>query len=108
MLTIPVITSSAFTLEQYRWPGNVRELANVLERALILAEGPRIRACDLPGVVFSNQTRVVDDLKTARRTFERMHILRVIEKYGGDKRRAAQALGINLSSLYRKLQEQGV
>ncbi|MHC4605340.1 MAG: sigma-54-dependent transcriptional regulator [Planctomycetota bacterium] len=91
------------TLEQYRWPGNVRELANVLERAVILSEGPRIRVTDLPGIMTSMSTS--DALKTARQQFERSHILRVIAKCGGDKKRAAEALGVDISSLYRKLQE---
>ncbi len=90
-------------LEQYRWPGNVRELSNVLERALILNEGARIGLEDLPGFLEGALPGVGDDLKQARHAFERVHIKRVIEKHGGDKPRAAEALGIDLSSLYRKL-----
>jgi DNA-binding NtrC family response regulator len=90
-------------LEHYPWPGNVRELSNVLERALILNEGPRIGLQDLPGSLKGALLGVDDDLKQARQAFERAHIRRVIEKHGGDKPRAAEALGIDLSSLYRKL-----
>ncbi|MFO0981955.1 MAG: helix-turn-helix domain-containing protein [Planctomycetota bacterium] len=93
-------------LEQYRWPGNVRELANVLERALILADGPRITLPDLPGLVAQYAPVATDDdLKCARLNFERAHIRHVIAKFGGDKTAAAHALGIDVSSLYRKLQE---
>ncbi|HUN80146.1 MAG TPA: sigma-54 dependent transcriptional regulator [Phycisphaerae bacterium] len=92
-------------LEQYRWPGNARELANILERALILAESSRINLADLPGIVKPTDLSSEDDLKSARRAFERAHILGVIAKYGGEKRRAAEALGIDLSSLYRKLDD---
>jgi DNA-binding NtrC family response regulator len=92
-------------LEQYRWPGNVRELANVLERALILNEGPMIGVGDLPGFLTDSRTAVEDDLKSARQSFERAHVVRIIRKCDGDKRRAAELLGIDLSSLYRKLEE---
>lgn len=91
-------------LERYSWPGNVRELANVLERALILAEGPRIAASDLTGIAHAEVPGEMVDLKLARREFERAHILRIIAKFNGDKRRAAEAMSIDLSSLYRKLE----
>jgi DNA-binding NtrC family response regulator len=92
-------------LEQYRWPGNVRELANVLERALILNDGGTIQLADFPGFLVTSKPSLEDDLKSARQAFERAHILRVLEKCTGDKRRAAELLGIDLSSLYRKLDE---
>jgi DNA-binding NtrC family response regulator len=92
-------------LERYSWPGNVRELANVLERALILTDSPRLHAADLPGFVAEAMTQLPDDLKAARHAFEQAHIRRVIEKFAGDKRRAAEALGVDVSSLYRKLEE---
>jgi DNA-binding NtrC family response regulator len=102
---VPTLEHEALmALEQYRWPGNVRELSNVLERALILNDGTRIGMADLPGFLSGNLVSTEDDLKNARRLFERAHILRVIEKCSGDKRRAAAALGIDLSSLYRKLE----
>jgi DNA-binding NtrC family response regulator len=93
------------TLQQYHWPGNVRELANVLERAMILSEGPTLGPGDLPEFLGSAVRPGEDDLKTARQAFERAHIRRVIEKCGGDKRQAAELLGIDLSSLYRKLED---
>jgi len=92
-------------LEQYRWPGNVRELANVLERALILNDGGTIKLADFPGFLVSSKSAFEDNLKTARQAFERAHIFRVLDKCAGDKRRAAEQLGIDLSSLYRKLDE---
>jgi transcriptional regulator with PAS, ATPase and Fis domain len=95
-------------LEQYRWPGNVRELANVLERALILNDGGTIQLADFPGFLVTSKPSLEDDLKSARQAFERVHILRVLDKCTGDKRRAAELLGIDLSSLYRKLDEGGL
>ncbi|MBV9949253.1 MAG: hypothetical protein JOZ69_20560 [Myxococcales bacterium] len=104
--SVPTLEAAALAaLEQYRWPGNVRELANVLERALILNEGPTIKLSDFPGFLASNKASSEDDLKSARQAFERAHILRVVDKCAGDKRRAAELLGIDLSSLYRKLDE---
>ncbi|MBI3098121.1 MAG: sigma-54-dependent Fis family transcriptional regulator [Planctomycetes bacterium] len=94
-------------LERYAWPGNVRELANVLERALILCEGDRIVPTDLPGILTAPGETVVDDLRLARLAFERAHIRRVVEKMGGDKKAAAEALGIDVSSLYRKIEGGG-
>jgi DNA-binding NtrC family response regulator len=92
-------------LEDYSWPGNVRELANVLERALILGDGVRLRAADFRGLTAGAARAVQDDLKLARTEFEHLHVRRVLDKFGGDKERAAEALGIDISSLYRKIQE---
>ncbi|MCW8139211.1 MAG: hypothetical protein KIT58_09950, partial [Planctomycetota bacterium] len=50
----------------------------------------------------------VEDLRAARAAFERAHIRRVLERHGGNKPRAAEALGIDLSSLYRKLERPDV
>ncbi len=101
---VPVVEPEAWSaLERYAWPGNVRELANVIERALILSEEGRIGLADLPGVVQTPGSHVVDDLRAARRAFEVQHVRAVLRRYGGDKRRAAEALGIDLSSVYRHL-----
>jgi len=97
---------AAQTLEGYAWPGNVRELANVLERALILVEGPRITRAELPGVLTKGGLNAPrsQGLKEAKSAFEQEHIRAVLGACDGDKQKAADALGINLSSLYRKLQ----
>jgi two-component system response regulator AtoC len=96
----------------YDWPGNVRELENVLQRATILAEDGRITVADLPpnitpttpaGTTLPAAAR--GQLREQLRDFEHGLILRAIEECDGDRRAAAQALGIGLSSLYRKLEE---
>jgi DNA-binding NtrC family response regulator len=92
-------------LREYGWPGNVRELANVLERGMILNTGTVLTLGDLPGFLTSAGGAGPDDLKLARAAFERAHVERVLQKCGGDKRRAAEMLGIDLSSLYRKREE---
>ena len=97
----------------YDWPGNVRELENVLQRATILAEEGRITIADLPPhitpVVSEGGSTAVRQgsgaLREQVRDYEHILILRGIEECGGDRRVAAQRLGIGLSSLYRKLEE---
>ncbi len=101
-------------LVSYAWPGNVRQLENVLHRAAILADGGVIRAVDLPPEVTRAASLPLPagepgggepSLRERVRRFELSLILRAIEDAGGDRRSAAQRLGIGLSSLYRKLEE---
>jgi len=94
----------------YRWRGNVRELENVVERALIFAGDRPIGPQDL-SIAAARATGGVGnvlDLRTATREFERLHISKVLQRCGNDKAAAATALGIGLSSLYRKLEELGI
>jgi two-component system response regulator AtoC len=100
----------------YAWPGNVRELDNVINRARILAEGDRITLGDLPSNVIKSSGPVAGadmqaapeaSLREQLRKFETDILRRALEEAGGDRRLAAQRLGIGLSSLYRKLEEQG-
>ncbi len=92
-------------LMAYDWPGNVRELRNVLERAAILCEGSEIQLSDLPQILAggANEPREEDNLRSTVRNFERDHIRRVLDECGGDKEAAARRLGVDLSTLYRKL-----
>ncbi|UCE31696.1 MAG: sigma-54-dependent Fis family transcriptional regulator [Burkholderiales bacterium] len=101
-------------LINYDWPGNVRQLENVLQRAAILADGGRITAADLPAETSRPMTQDKPagfqplssaSLREQVRRFEVALIRRAIEDAGGDRRLAAQRLGIGLSSLYRKLEE---
>ena len=93
------------------WKGNVRELDNALERAVILTEGTILTPGDFPAELMGTAAAgFVDggdeeDLRTLLGRFERQHLLRVIERCGGDKKEAARRLGLGLSSLYRKLEE---
>jgi two-component system, NtrC family, response regulator AtoC len=92
----------------------VRQLENVLHRAAILADGGCIRTADLPPEVTRGAAPAAPalngdeprrNLRERVRRFEVSLILRAIEEAGGDRRIAAQQLGIGLSSLYRKLDE---
>lgn len=90
------------------WKGNVRELDNALERAMILGEGEWITSADLPhgdASAAAPPEPTGDNLKEAVRAYERSHIENVLRKMDGDKKRAAELLGLSLSSLYRKLEE---
>jgi two-component system response regulator PilR (NtrC family) len=90
------------------WKGNVRELDNLLERAMILGNGDWITLSDLPRREGHEQAPVLpltDNLKDAVQAYERSHIENVLKKLENDKKSAAEALGMSLSSLYRKLDE---
>lgn len=91
----------------YDWPGNVRELENVIESALVLAEGRRLSPADLPPrLTGGGQTMGAPSnlpLKEATAEFERGYVQRAIAAFKGDKEAAAKALDINLATLYRKL-----
>jgi len=93
---------------KYPWPGNVRELENAVERAVILAQGEQITLDDLPATLIGNR----GDYSTLEKALEqqlsleemeRQYITRVLAQTGGNKYRAAQILGIDRKTLYRKL-----
>jgi DNA-binding NtrC family response regulator len=93
------------------WKGNVRELDNVLERAMILGNGEWITPADLPrgdAQVQTSPQSGSDNLKEALHAYERSHIEHVLKRLDGDKKKAAEVLGVSLSSLYRKLEELGI
>jgi two-component system response regulator PilR (NtrC family) len=93
------------------WKGNVRELDNVIEHAMILGNGEWITVADLPRALRDSDAPlppVGDELREALRAYERIHIETVLRRAGHDKRRAADLLGLSLSSLYRKLNELGI
>jgi DNA-binding NtrC family response regulator len=91
----------------YAWPGNVRELENTIERAAILAETDVVHSHDLPDKLRSNALpsgAEMDNGNVTLEDLEREHIKRVLGKVEGNKDRAAQMLGIHVSTLYRKMQ----
>ncbi|MGD8699610.1 MAG: sigma-54 dependent transcriptional regulator [Gemmatimonadales bacterium] len=94
-------------LLEYDWPGNVRELENALERAVAMVDGEVIGRDALPSRVIERQpTPLVHDEPPANPTLEvieRAYIEWVLRTEGGNKTRAAEVLGIDPSTLYRKL-----
>jgi two-component system response regulator HydG len=99
-------------LRAYDWPGNVRELENALERAAVLAEGAAIGVEQLPErVVDPPPERLASDRlppNPTLETIERAYVLWVLDAEAGNKARAAEVLGIDPSTLYRKLNRYGV
>ncbi len=92
-------------LLNHEWRGNVRELENVIERAVIFAEGRQIGIEDMPFSTEGLSDDVGEELKDALRQFERQHILCSLRRHNYDKVETARHLGIGVSSLYRKLDE---
>ena len=99
-------------LQRYDWPGNVRELENALERAAVLCKGEVIEKDALPErVVSPPKTPLVSERPPETPTLEvieQAYILWVLRTEGGNKARAAEVLGIDPSTLYRKLNRYGI
>ncbi len=93
-------------LISYGWPGNVRELQNVIERAVILTTKKKISAADLQLRTKSEGSKAATELISLAEN-ERRHILSVMEQVGGNRSRAARILGMDRSSLWRKLKSYG-
>lgn len=99
-------------LTTYNWPGNVRELENAIERAFILSQSEQIELGCLPAKIvdYSKNSMEIRDPLGYRPTLEEMerrYILEVLKSTNYDKAEAAQILGIDLSTLYRKLKRYG-
>lgn len=88
------------------WKGNIRQLDNAIERAVLMCESNIIEPNDLPPDLLGLGQSLpgTDDLRTALRHYERLHITRVLKQWP-DKREAAKRLRLGLSSLYRKIEE---
>jgi two-component system response regulator PilR (NtrC family) len=96
-------------LMSFPWKGNIRELDNVLERAMILGDGEWIKPVDLPGhKADDGEFTAEDNLGAAIDLYEKSHIERTLNKAAGDKIRAAELMGLSLSTLYRKLEKLGI
>jgi DNA-binding NtrC family response regulator len=94
-------------LRNHDWRGGIRELENVIERAIILCEGDYITSTDLPPNMVQGNAKdeIPERLKEAVAYFERDHIIKTLRRTAINKEKAAQVLGISLSSLYRKMDE---
>jgi two-component system response regulator HydG len=107
----PAMDAAALaTLMRHPWPGNVRQLRQVLERACIAAIGGTIRVGDLPEGIrdpTADREAALGPILTLAEV-ERTHVLAVMERMAGNKKAAAEALGIDRSTLYAKLKTYGV
>jgi transcriptional regulator with PAS, ATPase and Fis domain len=101
----PIASDALKTLSAYDWPGNVRELENCVERAKVLSSGS-ITTDDLPpSLTLSERSSGIssDTLEDV----ERAHITKILKQVNDDKAVAAAILGIDLSTLYRKIKRYG-
>jgi DNA-binding NtrC family response regulator len=89
-------------LAGYHWPGNIRELRSVVTKTLIFAESDTIRPDDLPRHLALNQHVPARPLKTLEE-MEKNHIIAVLAETGGNQSKAAEILGINRKTLYKKI-----
>jgi DNA-binding NtrC family response regulator/predicted hydrocarbon binding protein len=96
------------TLMNYRWPGNVRELEHAVERAVILANGPTIRPRDLPPEVTQKSRPRGGDDTLDLQAQERASIERALERFGGNRKKAAEALNISTVTLWRRMKQYGL
>jgi len=99
-------------LQAYPWPGNVRELENAMERAIILTRGAEILPDALPKAVTEQRTQPLVSPRTplnpTLEAIERAYIMWVLSNEHGNKSRTAEVLGIDPSTLYRKLGRYGL
>jgi DNA-binding NtrC family response regulator len=101
---LPEISKAAMELlQQHPWKGNIRELRNVLQRACILTETGEIRPEHLPFEIQKQYKPDSNNLSLA--VVEKNHIERVLGYTKGNKTKAAEYLGIGLTTLYRKIEE---
>src|SRR5450759_4938977 len=105
-------------LAKRRWPGNVRELQNLVERVLLMSSGPVVRAADLPpedGSASRTASHTGSDeipahatLAEAREAFERRYLALVLAETKGNVSRAAERLGLDRTTLHRKMKALGL
>jgi DNA-binding NtrC family response regulator len=98
-------------LLRYAWPGNVRELENAMERLAILARDEMIEPGDLPPHIGAGLALGTAPGLAAEQTLaeaERAHVVQILERYGWNHSRAAEALGIGRTTLWRKLKDYGI
>jgi len=110
-------------LKRYHWPGNVRELRNAIERAVTFCHGDRIEATDLPDRIQASQRQarpsasrasdeavpeqlLAGDMLPSLDELRQRYVRYVLDRVGGNKRRAAALLGVGRRSLYRWLEDQ--
>ena len=90
----------------YAWPGNVRELNHVIERAVLMASGERIRAEDLGLRGGGEPAKSLEDMSMEE--VESFLVKKALKRSGGNVSRAAEALGLSRSAFYRRMEKYGV
>ncbi|MEQ8791684.1 MAG: sigma-54 dependent transcriptional regulator [Pirellulaceae bacterium] len=105
--------AALLALQRYSWPGNVRELQNIVERAVLLGKGPQVELADLPRQFSVDQPASLEPssgrtLKEALEGPERRIILDVLESNDWNRNATADQLGINRTTLYKKMKRLGL
>jgi DNA-binding NtrC family response regulator len=100
-------------MQHYQWPGNIRELENVVERAIVLGKDQWIQVSDLPAPLHRHGQDLLPagqkgHLKAALQNPERRLILEALEAHNWNRQETAVALGINRTTLYKKMKRYGV
>ncbi|HEB58097.1 MAG TPA: sigma-54-dependent Fis family transcriptional regulator [Gammaproteobacteria bacterium] len=90
-------------LTAHNWPGNVRELRNLVERHIALADGPELHIDELAAGPVRASGDITEDIPSLAE-LERRYILKLLEHFNDNREKTAAALGINKSTLWRKLQ----
>src|SRR5262249_23313288 len=93
-------------LMQHSYPGNVRELDHVVERAVLMAHGPQIKAADLGLTTGGGEWKRLEDMSLE--DVEGFLIKKALARNNGNARKAAEALGLSRSAFYRRLQQYGL
>jgi transcriptional regulator with PAS, ATPase and Fis domain len=95
-------------LMNYHWPGNVRELENAIQRAVILARGPSVTVRELPPELRLPAQAGAPSDSLDLEQHERSVIERALERFGGNRQRAAKALNISTVTLWRRMKRYGL
>lgn len=108
-----ILPDATRSLLEYPWPGNVRELENAIEHAVSMAKGNMIGQDDLPSFIRGGENNIDLMARTIQKqqtiaALEREYIMKILNQTGGNKVRAAQILGIDRKTLYRKLRNYGL
>ncbi len=111
--TPPTLAPAAWAaLQGYDYPGNVRELKHAIQHATILARGQEIRVHHLPSEFHGGSTALanerVEPLSAVMKQFERDYIARTLELAAGERRKAAEMLGISRKNLWEKMVKHGL
>lgn len=92
-------------LMEYDYPGNVRELENIIEQSFVLCRGRLIQSKHLPAELRPEDRSISEDLRgpLTLKALERLHIEEALKRHGGNRTQTAKELGIDMSTLYRKI-----
>lgn len=96
-------------LRAYPWPGNIRELKSVIAKAILFSDSDTITPQDLPSYLATAKKTVPAPAKIkSLAEMEKDHIITILKETGGNQSRAAEILGINRKTLYKKIQKYGI